>query len=101
MLTIVELSDDGKIMKRIRVLDNIIAVESTETGVEIILSTGKTYQYNLTFGLIDISRIQSAMKGCSYGMVVWKDQYYLDTLSGWSLRGFVAHATKEMGGDEE
>lgn len=101
MLTIVELSENGKIMKRIRVLDNIVAVESTETGVEIIINTGKTYQYSLTFGLIDIGRMQSAMKGSNYAMVVWKDQYYLDTLSGWSLRGFVAHATKEMGGDEE
>jgi len=101
MLTIIDLSDDGKTMKRIRVLNSIVAVESTETCIEIMLSTGKTYQYNLTFGLIDIDKIQAVMKGSHYGLVVWKDQYRLDSMNGWTNYGFIARAKKEMEGGKE
>ena len=96
MLTIIELSDDGKTIVNMTVLKNIFSIESHKDHVSINMDNGKIYEYDMCFGLLDLHTVQAAMKDFNIAIVICGDQYYMDNMVGWTNTGFVIRAKKVM-----
>lgn len=96
MLTIIELSNDGETIDNMTVLKSISSIESHRDYVSITMDNGKVYEYDMCFGLLDLTMAQAAMNSVNIGIVTCGDEYFMDNLNGWSYPGFVSRAKEVM-----